>query len=281
MPDAFTVLAENLDHPEGIAWGPDGRLYAGGEAGQVYAISLHGEVEQVADTGGCLLGITLDADGIVYACDDGRSEVVRVDPKTAEVTVYSSGAPEDRMVTPNYATFDDRGTLYVTSSGDTKKDNGLVFRVAPGGATTVWSRAVPRYPNGCCLSLDGNALYVVESYLPGVSRIPIRSDGSAGAPEVFAHLPHTVPDGIALDNAGNLYVACYRPDRIYRVSPQGTAEILADDPEGILLNAPTNIAFAGDDLSLMAVANVGEVHVLIADLGIRGAPLRYPGLASM
>jgi hypothetical protein len=32
---ALHVLATGLDHPEGITWGPDGRMYAGGEAGQV------------------------------------------------------------------------------------------------------------------------------------------------------------------------------------------------------------------------------------------------------
>ena len=29
-----------LDHPEGIAWGLNGKIYAGGEAGQIYEISF-------------------------------------------------------------------------------------------------------------------------------------------------------------------------------------------------------------------------------------------------
>jgi gluconolactonase len=33
--EAFTTLVTGLDHPEGVAWGPDGRVYAGGEAGQI------------------------------------------------------------------------------------------------------------------------------------------------------------------------------------------------------------------------------------------------------
>ena len=76
--DGFTTLATGLDHPEGAAWGPDGRIYAGGEAGQIYAIGLDGSVEQVGDTGGFLFGVTVDGDGAVYGCDMGRGEIVRV-----------------------------------------------------------------------------------------------------------------------------------------------------------------------------------------------------------
>ena len=56
MLDRFLPFAEGLDHPEGVAWGPDGRIYAGGEAGQIYAIEADGTVEQLASTGGFLYG---------------------------------------------------------------------------------------------------------------------------------------------------------------------------------------------------------------------------------
>ena len=34
----LSVIASDLDHPEGVAWSPRGWLAAGGEAGQIYAI---------------------------------------------------------------------------------------------------------------------------------------------------------------------------------------------------------------------------------------------------
>jgi gluconolactonase len=269
----FDQLADGLDHSEGLAWDPrTGVVYAGGEAGQVYRVTLDGAVTEVATTGGSLLGLVVDGTGRVYCCDADRGEVVRVDPGTGAVEAYS-GMP---MVCPNAACFDEAGNLYVTQSGDTKADNGSVVRIAPGGETTVWSSDLPRYPNGICLSADGRALYVVESYLPGVSLVPIEADGSAGAPTLVCELPRTVPDGVALDTDGTLYVSCYRPDRIYRMRPDEAPTVLADDWEGVVLNAPTNVAFVGEQLDRMAVANVGEVTLVIGDVGARGLPLRYP-----
>ena len=42
--DAFDELAGGLNHPEGVAWNPvDGLIYAGGEGGEIYAVTLEGE----------------------------------------------------------------------------------------------------------------------------------------------------------------------------------------------------------------------------------------------
>ena len=274
----FEVLTEELDHPEGVAWGGDGRVWAGGEDGQIYAVALTGAVEEVASTGGGILGVALDASGRVYACDEGREEVVRVDPSTGAVEQYSSGVPDRELVLPNFAAFDGTGNLYFTDSGNSHADDGAIYRVGTDGRTSLWSTALPRYPNGCCLDAAGDMLYVVESHFPGISRIPILADGSAGTSETIVELPGTVPDGIAFDADGNLYVACYRPDRIYRVSSGGEPEIIAEDPTGELLNAPANVAFVGDALDRMVVANVGEWHLAIADVGAKGLPLFRPEL---
>ena len=106
MPDMlgkFTILTEDLDHPEDLVWDPaTSRIYAGGEAGQIYAVSLDGDVEQVADSGGGILGLAVDVAGTVYACDEGRAEVLRVDPRKGRVEVYSGGTSERPMIEPNY-----------------------------------------------------------------------------------------------------------------------------------------------------------------------------------
>lgn len=277
--DQFHAFAHGLDHPEGIAVAADGALYAGGEAGQVYRVGLEGLVEVVARTGGFVLGLAVDARGRVYACDLERHAVIRIDAEDGTVEAYSSGTTAEPMRVPNHPVFDVLGNLYVTDSGTFDADDGRVYRIRAGGATEVWSREPTNFPNGCCLSLDDEALLVVTSTPePGVSRIPIRADGSAGPVEQVLALPGTVPDGVALAADGEILVSCYRPDRIYRIREGNEPRVLADDPRGTLLSAPTNIAFAGPRLDRLVVSSLGRWHLSIGDVGIVGRALHHPDL---
>lgn len=275
MPEGFRTIAEGLDHPEGVAAAPDGTLYAGGEAGQIYRIAPDGTVEEIAMTGGFIYGITLDGVGNVYACDFGNAAVMRISV-AGEVSTWSAGTAERPMRVPNFAAFDDVGNLYVTDSGEWGVDDGIIYRVAPDQQTTVWTGAVPRFPNGCCLSADGRTLFVVESRGREIVGIPIADDGTAGPPAIAASLVGSQPDGIALAVDGTMVVGCYRPDRLYVVAPDGAVRVLAEDPDGVVLNQPTNVAFMGDDLELLVVSSLGGWSLVVTDAGMHGLPLRYP-----
>ena len=274
-------FGEGLDHPECIAWGMDGYAYAGGEAGQIYRIDLQRrEFTEIANTGtGFVGGLAQDGSGNVYACSGGA--VARVTP-SGIVSTYTKGSPREPIRTPNYPAFDSSGNLYVSDSGEWKKDNGRVFKVRPGGETTVWCSELREFPNGLCLSPDGASLYVVMSLNPPrIVRVAIE-DGSAGGVEKVVDLPGTVPDGVAFDTEGNLYISCYRPDRIYRLSSGGELEVLAEDPEGTIMAAPTNIAFCGAERDILLSANLGRWHITRyhVDAHAIGAPLNYPKLDS-
>jgi gluconolactonase len=146
MLDRLETIATGLDHPEGVAWGPDGRVYAGGEAGQVYAIGADGVVEEMTSTGGFMYGITVDGAGIIFACDFGRAEIARVTGR-GEMSTYSTGTPDHPIRVPNFTAFDEAGALYVTDSGAWGADDGVVFRVIDG-ATEVWTDRVPGFRTG-------------------------------------------------------------------------------------------------------------------------------------
>jgi gluconolactonase len=276
MLDRFTIVAEGLDHPEGIAAGPDGTPYAGGEAGQIYRLD-DGTPTEIASTGGFLYGLTLDADGNVYGCDFGRAEVVRVG-SDGSVASYSAGTEERPMRVPNFAAFDDDGALYVTDSGDWRADEGVVYRVSADGSTEVWTDEPSGFPNGCCLTADGDALLVVETTRSRIVRVPILGDGSAGPQEVVVELDGSLPDGVALAVDGTIFVGCWRPDRLWRIPPGSRPEVLADDPDGVTLNQPANVAFIGPDLARLAVSSLGGWAIVAADVGATGLRLRYPSL---
>lgn len=271
----FSPFVHGLDHPECVACGPDGEIYAGGEAGQVYRVSPADSFSEIGTTGGFLLGISLDMNGNVYGCDSARREIIRMTPN-GQVSSYSSGSPERRMITPNYGVFDAAGNLYVSDSGDWNEDNGCVFRIRSGGETEIFSDKLTSFPNGMALHPDGTHLYVVLSQTPGVSRIAIERGGSPGTIETVVTLPHNVPDGLAFDEAGNLYVACYTPDVIYRISPRGEAAVLAADWESVTFATPTNIAFCGSDRRTLVVASLSRWHLTRGQMPIAGAKLNYP-----
>ncbi len=277
--DSVAVLAEDLDHPEGVAWGADGYLYAGGEAGQVYRIDAQtGTFREIANTGGFVLGLCLDAEHNIYACDEHHAAVMRITP-AGEVSRYADGLPVRRMQTPNYPVFDARGNLYVSDSGGWKEDNGTLYRISPEGEVEVSARQDLAFTNGMALHPDGSTLYVILSLLPGIATMPLGPRGELSDLEVVLDLPLTVPDGLAFDQAGQLYISCYTPDRIYRFAPEtGVLDTLLEDWQHTVLCSPTNIAFAGPDRSHLVMASLGGRTLVQAPMAVPGCPLHYPRL---
>jgi gluconolactonase len=277
MLDRFAVLAEGLNHPEGVAWNPfDARIYAGGEAGEVYRISLDGEVELLASTGGSMLGLAVDGRGLIYACDAGRGEIARLDPRTGGVSVYARGVGGGDLDTPNVIAFGPDGMAYVTCSGE--QGQPVIVRIAAGGRTENWTAAVPQYPNGCLVTPDGDALIVVEAEAQRLVRVPITADGSAGDPQTVAKLPDTDADGIGLAADGSYWVTLYRPDGLVKVTPSGVVQTVVDDHLASRLDAPSDLAWVGVSLDRVVVANVGDRYLSIANVGVAGTPPHYPVL---
>lgn len=273
--ERFEDLVDGLNHPEGVAWSPfEDCVYAGGEGGELYRVTLEGEVEEVGTTDGSMLGLAVDGSGRVYVCDEGRGRIARYDPTTRTIETYARGVDGEDLDTPNVAAFDAAGNLYVTCSGE--DDRPEIVRIRPGGTTERWTTAVPEYPNGCLVMPDGSALVVVEAKAERVVRVPILPDGSAGEPETVAELPDTDADGIALDAAGSFWVTLYRPDGIVRISQDGVAEKAIDDHLATTFDAPTNIAWVGKRLERVVVANVGGRFLTIGDLGVAGRAPHYP-----
>ena len=262
-----------LDHPEGLAVGRDGTLYAGGEAGQVYRISSDGKkVETLANTGGFCLGLTLDQEESIYVCDLRRRALIKVSQR-GSVTVVADAVGDRKFTCPNFSVFDSRGNLYFSDSGQWKQANGVVCCMRANGRVEVFAERPFHFANGLALDAAEQYLYVVESNLDRVVRIEIKSDGGASAPEVYAEGLARVPDGMAFDANGNLYVTTYASNCIYRVRPDRQVNLLCQDVENLLLCQPTNCAFGGANFDQLFVGNLGRDHISVLDLKIKGQPL--------
>ena len=261
------VLVDGLDHPEAVCWDPiGGVLWAGGEAGQVYRVDLgRRRAEEFARAPGFLLGLAVDGRGrLVLCCRDEGSLCVLED---ATVRTLRPG-----FSFPNYPAFAPDGTLYVSDSGRWGAGDGRVFRLSAVGELELFSTSLPNFPNGCAVTPDARWLWIVESYRPTVNRIDLRT----GELEEVTRLEGTVPDGVAFTSDGGVVVSCYRPDRIVHLDGDGHAEVVAEDPQGTLLAAPTNVAFAGSNLEQLVCANLGRWHLALVESELRGAPLHYP-----
>ncbi len=269
-------MVDGLDHPEGITVGPDGTVWAGGEAGQVYRVDLdRGTATEIGTSHGMTLGLAVDAFGNVYTADP-VNRCVQVFSPGGECRVYGRGEPPIRA--PNHLCFDTKGNLYVSDSGRWKEHDGCIYRFTPGGDGGIWCSDLRTLPNGVCIGPGEDHLYVAMTLAPGrIARVEILPDGSAGAAEDFVILDGTLPDGLAFDREGNLYVVTYRPETIW-VIPAGTrrAEQVAHDPEGAILASPTNLAFAHEDSGRLLIANIGRWHLTEIPTPVPGLRLPYP-----
>ena len=266
----MSVFAEGLDHPECVAFDHEGSLWAGGEAGQIYRIQ-NGKTEQVADVGGFCLGLTFSARQDLFICNLGLHAVQRID-RSGRILQTIEQVDGRRLQTPNFSVFDHEDNLYFSDSGEWNRGNGCVYRLRSSGVAEFFAGPFA-FANGMALSAAGDALFVVESQRNCVTRLPIKPDGTAGAAEVYAAGLERVPDGAVLDAAGNLYVACYATDCLYRIRPDRTVELFAFDPEGTMLARPTNAAFGGPEGKDLFVANLGRWHITRIPTDTPGQPL--------
>jgi gluconolactonase len=264
-PGHARVLVDGLDHPEGVAYDPDADvIWAGGEAGQLYRVA-GGGFEEVAQAPGFVLGLAVDGLGRLAVCASSDGSLCGYDGQDVHRLVGEVGFP-------NWPAFAPDGTLYVSDSGSWGADDGRLVRIDADGNLETFSREVPHFTNGCAVTPDGRWLWVVESFVPIVSRFDLRT----GEREEVCSLLGTVLDGIAVTADGGVLISCYRPDRIYHLDASGRLEVVAQDPQGTLLGAPTNVCFTGPRLDRVVCANLGRWHLTLLDLGLRGAHLHRP-----
>ncbi len=270
-------VLDSLDHPECLAFASRGTLYAGGEAGQIYKIDVANKrCEQIANLGGFVCGVTVDGNENIFACISKTHNVVRIHSDTM-ASVFCDKAETVPLVNPNFSVFHPDGDLYLTDSGEYRRATGRLIRVHKDGTSESLLGNHLNFPNGLALSADAKTLYMIESTSAKISMMTIEQDGSIGAPETYVQLQGTVPDGMAFDKLGNLYIGCYTPDIILAVDADRNVTTLIEDKTSEVLNRPTNVAFHPDQRKTdLYFANLGWWHIGSLDIGVPGQTLNYP-----
>jgi gluconolactonase len=279
---AEIVHIRGVDHPESISVGPRGEAYTTGTGGQVYRLNLEtNRGEEFASTAPRrMLGQAVDAAGNLY-CADTTGKVIRITPQGLEST-YATGPGGRRFLCANYPAFDRAGNMYLSDSGDwSDQINGRIYKIPRGGGEAqAWFPEPVDTPNAIALDAGEEFLYLVETYANSVARIAIQPDGSAGPFERVVHMPRCIPDGIAFDEDGRLWIACHRPDAIYKFDLKTRRlDLFAEDWEGEKLRGPTDVAFAGPNRDILLAASLDNLVVHRFDhVGVRGLRLTNPTL---
>lgn len=241
-PGQVEVLAAGFERDgtagtEGVAFSPDGRLFVGGSAvgggGFVAEVWPDGSWAELAAVPGSV-GLAWWEGGLVVASGDGDGSVVAVDVDSGGTTTVAGGIPS-----ANFPAGTPWGSLLVATH-----TANAIYEVTADGQVAVWADDLPT-PNGLVFDPAGAWLYVANTYgVPSeFGRIPV-SDGAAGSWETLAVLDDgATQDGVAIDAAGDIYVALNLPGQIARITPEGDQEIIA---EGV--DWAASIAFGrGDD----------------------------------
>ena len=280
--------------PSRVAVDKPGNVYVSvreGDRGVIWKYTPDGTPSFFKDIGqATIYGLAVTANGEVYAAmaaPGPERGIYRVDRKgNAERLPGTEG-----MILPNGLAFDDRGTLYVTESFSMSAagyGEGGIWRITPNGEVGVWLRdpkltgigllGSPPAPIGANgIAYYHGDLFVTNTDKKLVLRIPVEKDGSAGEVEVWKQLEEVpesplagsplpiVPDGLALDVHGNLYMTILTRNAVVRLMA-GTREqqtIAVLGPPGPVpsaqLDFPASLAFgtgAGEQQNLF-VTNLG------------------------
>jgi gluconolactonase len=120
---------------------------------------------------------------------------------------------------------------------------------SPSGTPTEVAGGIA-YANGIALAHDGSLLYVGESLTGILWAYPVKPDGTLGTRSRFAQTPRTeemsVPDGITVDERGNVFVAHYGAGEILMYAPSGTLALRI--PAGN--RATSHVALSSDSRTL-------------------------------
>jgi gluconolactonase len=210
-------------------------------------------------------GNTYDTQGRLYTCESRARRVVRMDKK-GRIEVLADKWEGKRLNAPNDIVVRKDGNVYFTDpafgeQADTRELSFYgVYHISPKGVMDVVAKPEGR-PNGIAFSPNGRILYVGNSDDRNVRAYDVDRNGVVSNERVLVSKIAGVPDGIRVDEKGNLYVAAKGLD-VY--SPDGKLLHTFE-----LSETPSNCAFGDADLQTLYIT--ARTSVYRVRLDVKGA----------
>jgi len=262
--------------PECVLPEPDGSLWVSDQRGSLSHIDPQGRPRVVGSMGGAPNGFARDPDGLFWIADIEGGRVCRMSEDGVHQVVLEriDGEP---LGSANFLLCDTEGDLWLSVSTRTRPRslalaqpvaNGSIHRIRRQGRGQ-WSAPESvatgfHFTNELRLDRDRRWLYVAETALGRISRLPLDAAGRAGPAEVFGPaplFPGAHVDGIVFDSLGNLWVTEIRRNAILVISPTGEVRTVCEDPEGRFMRKPTSLCFAGPDLRTVIIGSLVDDHL--------------------
>jgi len=213
--------------------------------GRIFRVSPSGEFDLIAEYDGEPNGLKIHRDGRIFIADY-KQGILLLDPASGRVTPFLERWRVERFKGVNDLVFAANGDLYFTDQGLTglHDPTGRVFRHRADGRLECLVDTVPS-PNGLVLNPAENLLYVAVTRANQVWRLPLLEDGGTTKVGVFVQLSGGGgPDGMAMDEAGNLSIAHVGFGTVWLVSPLGEPLYRIRSAAGL---GTTNLAYGGPD----------------------------------
>ena len=262
-------IASGLQFTEGPVWSKDSfLLFSDCVTNKLHKFVPGNGVSEYAAVPEGPNGNTFDALGRLYTCEFRARRVIRTS-KNGAVEVLASKFEGKRLNAPNDIVVRRDGHIYFTDPafGDQQDGRELdffgVYHLTPKGDLQAIARWKTR-PNGIAFSPNGKLLYVADSDARLVRVFDVDKNGEASHERVFVENIEGVPDGIKVDEKGDLFVAA-KGVHVYSEEGKQTGVIA-------LSETPSNLAWGDPDLESLYIT--ARTFVYRVRLGVKGS-LQY------
>lgn len=215
-------FVDGLCFPEGPRW-RGGRLWLSDmHGGQVLQFDMQGNRTLVLEVAAQPSGLGFLPDGRLLVVSMRDRRLLRLDAEgpvvAADLSALVPGDLNDMVV-------DERGRAYVgnfgydSARGETPRPTCIAL-VTPEGEARIAAEDLA-FPNGTVITPGNRELVVAETMGERLTAFDIEDDGSLTGRRVFAELQGRMPDGLAVDAEGAIWVSCFSTDEFLRVRRGG------------------------------------------------------------